>query len=94
MLEAPHTQASFVMREMGYSVARKHALKLRTLVLLVGFALPAVLVLLSIVAGATLATLLMLLAVLTVGFGVVVERWLFFAEAWHVVTLYYGAPSA
>ena len=26
--------------------------------------------------------------------GVLVERWLFFAEAKHVVTLYYGATTA
>ena len=26
--------------------------------------------------------------------GVLIERWLFFAEAKHVVTLYYGAPDA
>jgi len=26
--------------------------------------------------------------------GVVVERWLFFAEAEHVVTLYYGEAEA
>ena len=26
--------------------------------------------------------------------GVVIERWLFFAEATHTVTLYYGAPEA
>ena len=36
-LEPPHTQPNFVMREMGYRVARKHALKLRNLVLLLGF---------------------------------------------------------
>lgn len=94
VLEAPHSQANFVMREMGYSVARKHALKLRTLVLLVGFALPAALVLLSLPASPMLATALCLLAVLATAFGVFVERWLFFAEAQHVVTLYYGAEAA
>ena len=39
-LEPPHTQPNFVMREMGYRVARKHALKLRNLALLLGFGLP------------------------------------------------------
>jgi DMSO reductase anchor subunit len=28
------------------------------------------------------------------GLGLVVERWLFFAEAEHVVMLYYGADAA
>ena len=39
-LEPPHTQPNFIMREMGYRVARKHALKLRNLALLLGFGLP------------------------------------------------------
>ena len=30
-------------------------------------------------------------AVLSAALGLVVERWLFFAEAKHTVTLYYGA---
>ncbi len=39
-LEPPHTQPNFVMREMGYTIARKHAEKLRPLVLLLAFAVP------------------------------------------------------
>jgi DMSO reductase anchor subunit len=31
---------------------------------------------------------------LSTAFAVLVERWLFFAEAQHVSTLYYGAPAA
>jgi sulfite dehydrogenase (quinone) subunit SoeC len=34
------------------------------------------------------------LAVLVGAIGVLIERWLFFAEAKHAVTLYYGATSA
>ena len=34
------------------------------------------------------------LAVLTAMTGALVERWLFFAEAKHTVTLYYGARAA
>ncbi|MEE2995547.1 MAG: dimethyl sulfoxide reductase anchor subunit, partial [Pseudomonadota bacterium] len=35
-----------------------------------------------------------LLAAVSVSVGVVVERWLFFAEAKHVSMLYYGAETA
>jgi len=32
--------------------------------------------------------------VVSAGTGVLVERWLFFAEAQHTVSLYYGAQAA
>lgn len=94
-LEPPHTQANFVMREMGYAVARKHARTLRLLALLAGFLAPAFLLLL---AGSLLppvaATLATGLAAVGTAAGILAERWLFFAEARHVVTLYYGADRA
>lgn len=93
-LEAPHTQANFVMREMGYVVARKHVEKLRTIVQLVGFVLPVVALILSLTIGGVLTLPLQLLALVALACGVLVERWLFFAEAQHVVTLYYGAETA
>jgi DMSO reductase anchor subunit len=34
------------------------------------------------------------LAFVSAGLGMFMERWLFFAEAQHVVTLYYGARTA
>jgi DMSO reductase anchor subunit len=40
------------------------------------------------------ATLLLCIAALSHLAGLVVERWLFFAEAKHTVTLYYGARAA
>src|SRR5262249_38723174 len=88
VLEPPHTQPNFVMPEMGYRVARKHAVKLRKLALAFAFALPIVFLLLSQVPGAQM--LAALLAVLSMALGLVVERWLFFAEAEHVSMLYYG----
>ena len=94
VLEPPHTQANFVMREMGYTIARKHALKLRSAVLWPGLALSLVCILLSLAAGSLAALLLTGVATLAVALAVVVERWLFFAEAQHVVSLYYGAESA
>ena len=41
-----------------------------------------------------LATSSVVLAALIALPGLVIERWLFFAEAKHAVTLYYGAETA
>jgi DMSO reductase anchor subunit len=43
---------------------------------------------------AVLAPLLAVLAALAAAAGVLVERWLFFAEAEHVSMLYYGRDVA
>ena len=88
VFERPHTEANYLTREMGHVLARKHALKLRRIAVLLfawvpvlacaltllhpGFALPAL-------AAAALSALL----------GAMVERWLFFAQAKHAVMLYY-----
>ncbi|MGE0697853.1 MAG: dimethyl sulfoxide reductase anchor subunit family protein [Hyphomicrobiaceae bacterium] len=93
-LEPPHTQANFVMREMGFAVARKHAQVLRMLALVAGFVAPAALLALAASLPAVPALLATVVAALGVGLGVLAERWLFFAEAQHVVTLYYGAERA
>ena len=92
LLEA-HTQANFVMREMGYAVARRHAMRLRGFALLFAFGLPIALLLATYVLPIP-AVLLVLPAALSMGAGLLVERWLFFAEAQHVATLYYGAERA
>ncbi|HRD78075.1 MAG TPA: hypothetical protein PK264_19405, partial [Hyphomicrobiaceae bacterium] len=91
-LEPPHTMANFVMREMGYSVARKHAEKLRSIAALLAFVVPVLLLGLGWLVSMPLPAAV--LAALAAGIGIIVERWLFFAEAQHVVTLYYGAERA
>ena len=80
LLAPPHTGANYLMREMVHVIGRRHALKLRVIGFLLAVAAPLALVL----AGATLAA-----APLHV-LGMLVLRWLFFAEAEHVVGLYYG----
>lgn len=94
LFEAPHTEENYLMREMGFSIARKHAEKLRRISLLALFAAPLVLVLLAILTSGVMATVSLVIAVLLAAVGVLVERWLFFAEARHVVTLFYGARAA
>jgi DMSO reductase anchor subunit len=86
--ELPHTAINFIQKEMGYAVARKHAAILRNLVfLLLGLALLALLIALAAPGISLLAAFLALAAT-------VVERWLFFAEAKHVSTLFYGEKRA
>lgn len=92
--EAPHSGANFVMREMGYSVARRHAGKLRRSVIIGLFVVPIALCLLAAVWGGLAATASLLVATASAAVGVVTERWLFFAEAEHVVMNYYGGPKS
>lgn len=95
LFETPHTEENYLMREMGFSIARKHAEKLRRLCLLTLFGAPLVLVLIaSLTNGGIAASIVATLAVVSAAVGVLVERWLFFAEARHVVTLFYGARAA
>ncbi|MDE2361404.1 MAG: dimethyl sulfoxide reductase anchor subunit [Hyphomicrobiales bacterium] len=90
MLEAPHTEENFIMREMGFQVARKHARKLRLLATLCLFVAPFVLMALILALGAAAALPFGVLAVVLAAVGVATERWLFFAEATHLSMIYYG----
>lgn len=94
LVEPPHTAGSYLLDEMGYRVARRHAAKLRRLALLLGAAVPWPLLLLGLLAGGGPATLLAAApAVLSLAAALAIERWLFFAEARHTVGLWYGEPS-
>jgi DMSO reductase anchor subunit len=94
VLEAPHTQPNFVMREMGFRVARKHAVRLRRLCMLSAFVVPIAALLAALAGGRGGALAGALVAVLSMGAGLLIERWLFFAEAEHVSMLYYGRDAA
>lgn len=93
LFEAPHTQENYLNKEMGYRIARKHAAKLRLIALVGGWLVPAAIVLLSLALPAALGLLAAILAIALGMAGTLVERWLFFAEAKHAVTLYYGADK-
>ncbi len=88
LLEAPHTSPNYLMREMVHRIGRKHAQTLRLIALGLGGALPTVLVLVAIIASGS--WMLLLVATVSHFVGVLAERWLFFAEAEHAVSLYYG----
>jgi DMSO reductase anchor subunit len=79
---------------MGFVIARKHAAKLRRIALLAAFALPLLLTLAAFLLPGIPAVVASTIAAPLAMVGVVVERWLFFAEAKHSVTLYYGAAGA
>jgi len=90
-VEAPHTEENYLTREMGFALARKHARRLRQICLMLIGALPPLLALLACLSQThVIHTLCASLAVLCVTLGLFVERCLFFAEAKHVVMLYYG----
>lgn len=80
----PHTGPNYLLREMVHVVGRKHALKLRVIGFSLGYALPVVLLLVP------FSHLMGALAVISHIAGILATRWLFFAEAEHVVGLYYG----
>ncbi len=93
MLEPPHTQDNYLLQEMGFRIARKHKTRLRLIARITGFVLPALLSLIALLAVGMTAAIAAAIAVLSAALGLVVERWLFFAEAKHTVTLYYGADA-
>ncbi|MDD7969584.1 dimethyl sulfoxide reductase anchor subunit family protein [Roseinatronobacter alkalisoli] len=84
LLEPPHSGRNYLLREMVHVVGRKHAHKLRLIALALGALLPALLLLLPVSYISVAVALMAHIA------GMLVQRWLFFAEAEHVVGLYYG----
>jgi DMSO reductase anchor subunit len=85
MLAPPHTGGNYLLKEMVHVVGRRHALKLRLIALGCAAVLPAVLLALAPASHAAAG-----LAFVSHLLGMLAARWLFFAEAEHVVGLYYG----
>jgi DMSO reductase anchor subunit len=93
-LESPHTQDNYLLQEMGFRIARKHRVRLRAIARVAAFALPGGLTVAALLLAGGIGIVLAGAAVASAALGLVVERWLFFAEARHTVTLYYGADAA
>ncbi|MBT5911995.1 MAG: dimethyl sulfoxide reductase anchor subunit [Rhodospirillaceae bacterium] len=94
LLDSPTTSENFVMREMGFSVARKHTQKLRKLTFISLFLIPTVAAAITLFEqDISIILISSLVALVSAALGTITERWLFFAEAKHVVTLFYGAKS-
>ncbi|SMP02735.1 dimethyl sulfoxide reductase anchor subunit family protein [Shimia sagamensis] len=81
----PHTAPNYLVKEFIFVIGRKHAQKLRRIAFGLTFVLPIICLLLP------FSHVLAIIAVLSHVAGVATSRWLFFAEAEHVVGLYYGA---
>ena len=96
VLDPPHTEPNWLQREMGYQVARRHAERLRAIAWVLAFILPGVLCLAAAWfaggSGGAGALIALGFATASTSAGVLVERWLFFAEAEHKMALYYGKP--
>lgn len=93
LFERPHINDNYLTREMGYTIARKHAAKLAALSLILGGAVPLVVLLAMLAAGAQPGigtTAAAFVAVASHATGMLIERCLFFAEARHAVMNYYG----
>jgi len=90
LIESPHSEDNYLLDEMGFRIARKHAAKLRAIALITGFILPIIAILVALYILPQYQLIFAVLSVASGTVGIVTERWLFFAEAKHVVMLYYG----
>jgi sulfite dehydrogenase (quinone) subunit SoeC len=88
LFEAPHTAPNYLMKEMVFRVARKHAQKIRRIAFNGAFIFPIICTGLGVISPSLAPALVAALPVHLL--GVALSRWLFFAEAEHVVSLYYG----
>ncbi len=81
LLDVGHSHGTFLTNEFGFSVARERARMLRWVAIVLGFVVPIILCYFT--KWFWTASIICLV-------GLLVERWLFFAEAEHVVRLYHG----
>ena len=88
LFEPPHTGDNYLLREMVFRVGRKHRAQLRLLGLAGAALVPALLLFLGLFTGIGPVILTLALAIHVL--GLFAARWLFYAEAEHVVGLYYG----
>ena len=82
--EPPHTGTNYLLKEFVHIVGRKHSAKLRIIALILMIGTPILLLSLS------FSHFLAALSVISHISGLFISRWLFFAEAEHVVGFYYG----
>ena len=87
-LDPPHSSANYLMKEMGFVIARQKAYILRPISLIATYIIPACLLIIT-AYTATMPILLSTIILISCVIGIIAERYLFFAEAKHVVTLYY-----
>lgn len=89
LLDTGHTHGTFLTQEFGFQIARRSAGLLRWGVFVIGFGVPGLMLILIFQQSQGLTAAVV--AIVAIMLGAAVERWLFFAEARHVVNLYHGA---
>ena len=89
VFERPHTEANYITREMGFVLARRHVRTLRVMAAALFGILPVLLMAPMLISIQPDAAAFVPLAATSALAGTFVERWLFFAQAKHMVTLYY-----
>ena len=83
--DVAHTSRNYLLNEMVYKVARKHALKIRYISFFSAFVLPMSLILMF---PGNFSVSVLVIGIHFV--GIYFSRWLFFAEAKHSVSFYYN----
>ena len=93
LLDTGHTSDNFLQKEFGFNVDGSTLSQLRNVVLLVVFILPFLVVAFGLAGSGAPSLVLSIAAALAVYAGLILERWLFFAEARHVIRMFYGEQS-
>ena len=86
LLDVGHTHGTFLTDEFCFKLARGHAVALRLVSVVLGFVLP-----LAVLMSGINTPIFLTVSGFACLLGLLAERWLFFAEAEHVVRLYHGA---
>jgi DMSO reductase anchor subunit len=87
MLEPGQSSDSFLNKEFSFEAAVEKILRMRWAVYMLAFLAPLLVLILVLYSNLALLTVIVPVFMLA---GLLAERWLFFAEARHVVNLYYG----
>ena len=91
LLDVGHTGSTFLTDEFGYKVAERKLLRVKMFAIASGFLAPFLLIFVHSFIYENIA--LSFVAIFLAFLGMVAERWLFFAQARHVVNLYHGAEK-
>jgi len=91
LLDVGHTGGTFLTDEFGYKVAERKLFRIKILSIFLGFIIPFFLIYAYSFIYENIA--LCSLAILLSFIGMISERWLFFAQAKHVVNLYHGVEN-
>jgi DMSO reductase anchor subunit len=91
LLDTGESSDNFLQKEFGYQAESKTLILVRVLSLIFMILIPLLSLLYIEELGLYMSEIVVYISILIINYiGLVLERWLFFAEARHVVNLYYG----